>query len=225
MKKRILIVDDEKDIIEVLTYNLTKEGYDIISANNGKEVLDIDVTKVDLIILDIMLPGMNGYEICKVLKANPLSAKIPIIFLTAKNTELDEILGLEIGAEDYLVKPISIHKLLARIKTIFRRDNSHESLEPVIVIEDLVVDTNNYTVMVNNVEVPFTKKEFESLLFLIRHKGTIVSREKLFSTIWGNDVVVGQRTIDVHIRHIREKLGDKSSLIETIKGVGYRFKK
>jgi len=225
MNKRILLVDDEEDIIEVLSYNLTKEGYDIVSANNGKEVLEIDLTKVDLIILDIMLPGMDGFEICKALKTNPLSSKIPIIFLTAKNTELDEILGLEIGAEDYLVKPISLHKLFARIKTIFRRDAVSDISHQVLAIEGLVVDVNNYTVKVDNNEVPFTKKEFESLLFLIKHKGTIVTREKLFSTIWGNDVVVGQRTIDVHIRHIREKLGEKSYLVETIKGVGYRFKK
>ena len=225
MKRKILIVDDEQDIIEVLSYNLTKEGYDVITAFSGKEVLEKDFARIDLIILDIMLPGMDGYEICKVLKANPLSSKIPIIFLTAKNSEIDEVLGLEIGAEDYLVKPISIHKLLARIKTVFRREKKEEADDSLIIIEELVIDANNYTVKVSDTEVPFTKKEFESLLFLIKNKGRIVTREKLFNTIWGEDVVVGQRTIDVHIRHIREKLGDKSTLIETIKGVGYRFKK
>jgi two-component system alkaline phosphatase synthesis response regulator PhoP len=225
MKKTILIVDDEEDILEVLTYNLNKEGYKVETALTGKEVFKKNLSKIDLAILDVMIPEMNGFEICKALKSNPQTMHIPIIFLTAKDTEQDEINGLGIGAEDYIVKPIRISKLLARIRTVFRREIRHDLKQEIINVEELELDLNNYTVKIHKSEIPFTKKEFESLVYLIRNRGKIVNREMILNNIWGENIVVGARTIDVHIRKIREKLGKKSELIETIKGIGYRFKK
>lgn len=225
MKTKILVVDDEKDIVEVLKYNLTKEGYEVLTAHSGKQALQ-KASNSDLIILDVMMPELDGIEVCKRLKSNPETARIPVVFLTAKNTEIDEVLGLEIGAEDYIVKPVSIRKLLARIKTILRREHTLER-EPDDLIETdgITLDLANYSVKFDDSNVPLSKKEFETLLFLIKNRGRIVSREQLLNSVWGDDVYVGARTIDVHVRKIREKLGDYSNLIETIKGLGYRFKK
>ncbi len=225
MKTKILVVDDEKDIVEVLKYNLTKEGYEVLTAHNGKQALQ-KASNSDLIILDVMMPELDGIEVCKKLKSNPETSKIPVVFLTAKNAEVDEVIGLEIGAEDYIVKPVSIRKLLARIKTIMRRDRiaEKESYE-LLETDGITLDLANYSVKFDDSNVPLSKKEFETLLYLIKNRGRIVSREQLLNSVWGDDVYVGARTIDVHVRKIREKLGKYSSLIETIKGLGYRFKK
>ncbi|MCE1188700.1 MAG: response regulator transcription factor [Ignavibacteria bacterium] len=223
--KTILLVDDEIDILDVIGYNLRQEGYDVLTAANGKDALNQDFSKIDLIILDVMLPGMNGFDICRKLKAETLTAEIPIIFLTAKNTDIDEVIGLEIGAEDYIVKPVSLNILMARIRTIFRRDSGKQSENKKLIVEEMEIDLDNYAATINNTIVPFTKKEFETLVYLIQNKGRIISRDTLLEKIWGDDVVVGARTIDVHIRKIREKLGSKDYLIETLKGIGYRFKK
>lgn len=223
MKHSILIVDDEKDILEVLSYNLKKEGYHVYTSNSGIEALTNDFSIIDLIILDVMIPGMDGYEICKRLKDDPKTAHIPVIFLTAKSSVGDEVHGLNIGAEDYIVKPISIPKLLARVRTALRRESQPALAKNVIHIKGIEVDVDNYSIKVDAKETPFTKKEFETLLYLIKHKEKIVSRDTLLSKIWGTDVIVGPRTVDVHIRNIREKLGDKHSMITTIKGVGYRL--
>lgn len=225
MSKKILIVDDAKDIVEVLTYNLDKEGYDVTFAFDGIEAIRKANKDIDLIILDVMMPKLDGIETCKKLKQNPETRDIPIIFLTAKNTEIDEVLGLEIGADDYLIKPVSIRRLLARVKTILRRNEQTEiSKEEILILDDIEIDPKNYTVKIKSKEISFPKKEFETLLFLVKNKERIVSREMILDSVWGSDVYVGARTIDVHIRKIREKLLEYGDRIETIKGVGYRFR-
>lgn len=223
--KKILLVDDEPDLLEVIGYNLKKEGYSVVTASTGNEALAQNFSDIDLIILDVMLPGMNGFDICRTLKAEPLSADIPIIFLTAKNTDIDEIIGLEIGAEDYIVKPVSLNKLMARIRTIFRRDNARQVEPQKLIVEGMEIDVDNYSVIIDGRTISFTRKEYLTLIYLIQNRGRIVTRDSLLDKIWGDEVVVGARTIDVHIRKIREKLGEKDELIETLKGIGYRFKK
>lgn len=228
MKKRVLVVDDEKDIVDLLTYNLKKEGYEVLSAHNGLEAISIAASRPDLIILDLMMPLLDGFETCKRLKSSPETESIPVIFLTAKSGEVDEVVGLELGADDYIQKPISPRTLLARVKAVFRRVDTatQESLsaDGVIRTDRLEINRANFTVRVGRKEVVFPKKEFEVLSLLASHPGRVYTREMLLNSIWGDNVVVVDRTVDVHIRKIREKLGPESSLIETIKGVGYRFK-
>ncbi len=228
MKKRVLVVDDEKDIVDLLSYNLKKEGYEVLSAHNGLEAISIAASRPDLIILDLMMPLLDGFETCKRLKSSPETESIPVIFLTAKSGEVDEVVGLELGADDYIQKPISPRTLLARVKAVFRRVDTatQESLsaDGVIRTDRLEINRANFTVRVGRKEVVFPKKEFEVLSLLASHPGRVYTREMLLNSIWGDNVVVVDRTVDVHIRKIREKLGPESSLIETIKGVGYRFK-
>ncbi len=228
MKNKILIVDDEKDIVDMLQYNLEKEGYEVLSARNGKDALEQAQSHPDLIVLDVMMPEIDGWEVCKQLKKNEMTTAIPILFLTAKGSEIDEVIGLELGAEDYIIKPISIRVLLARIKAALRkykttRDNNYISDE-IIRIDQLEINVDNYTVVLNGESVPFARKEFETLVHLAKHPGRVITREKLLNAVWGNNVVVIDRTVDVHIRKIREKLGRYGDYIETVKGVGYRFR-
>ncbi len=224
--KKILVVDDERDIVDLLTYNLTIEGYDIVPAYNGEEAVR-KARGVDLVILDLMMPVLNGFETCKRLQANPATSHIPIVFLTARSGEVDEIVGLELGADDFIQKPISPRKLVARVKAVFRRKahSGEESVDQgVIRADNLEINKSNYTVRVGKKEMFFPKKEFELLSLLAANKGKVFSREALLNGVWGNHVYVIDRTVDVHIRKIREKLGDDGSLIETVKGVGYRFR-
>jgi len=225
--KTILVVDDEKDIVDLLKYNLQKEGYAVQTAQNGQRALEQAQKRPDLIVLDVMMPEMDGWEVCRELKRRDLTSSIPIIFLTAKGTEVDEVVGLELGADDYIVKPISIRKLVARIKTVLRR---HEPMEAktgratdLLRVEQLEINVQNYKVKLGKEEMSFPKKEFATLVYLVRHRGSVVTREALLNAVWGEDVVVVERTVDVHIRKIREKLGKYGDYIETIKGVGYRF--
>jgi two-component system, OmpR family, alkaline phosphatase synthesis response regulator PhoP len=227
MPKKILVVDDEKDIVEMLKYNLQKEGYKVISAHNGKEALERAQQRPDLILLDIMMPVMDGLQTLKALKQKKETESIPVIFLTAKGAETDEIVGLEIGAEDYIVKPISVGKILARVRAVFRRiEHPHPAdLGPeVLTIDEVHINVPNYSVSVSNKEVPFPKKEFETLVYLVRNRGRVITRQSLLDAIWGENVYVVDRTVDVHIRKIREKLGKYGDHIETVKGVGYRFR-
>ncbi len=227
MKKRVLVVDDEKDIVDLLRYNLVREGYEVIAASNGRDALEKATSKPDLILLDLMMPVLDGLEACKRLKADPATASIPVVFLTARSGEVDEILGLELGADDYIQKPISPRKLVARVKALFRRlDASGETAADPGVIRAgrLEISRSTYTVRLGNREIFFPRKEFEVLALLAENRGKVFSREKLLNSIWGSDVVVVDRTVDVHIRKIREKLGEEAAAIETIKGVGYRFR-
>ncbi len=223
----VLVVDDEQDILDLIRYNLAKEGYEVLTAKNGKEALERVSGSVDLIILDLMMPVMDGLEACRRLKQDPKTAAIPIMFLTARSSEKDEIEALDIGADDYLHKPISPRKLVARVRAAFRRKDSgqdHEQDQPAIIAGPLEIDRSTYTVRKSGAEVFLPRKEFEILALLASHPGKVFSREMLLNRIWGNDVVVVDRTVDVHIRKIREKLGEDEELIETIKGVGYRFR-
>ncbi len=227
MKKRILVVDDERDIVDLITYNLSKEGYGVLSAFNGKDAIDKAGNQVDLIVLDVMMPVLDGFETCKRLKANQLTSNIPIIFLTAKSSEVDEIVGLELGADDFIQKPISQRKLIARVKAVLRRreqtidDHADQS---IIKIGRLEINRSNYTVRLGKRDIFLPKKEFELLALLAANKGKVYSREMLLNSIWGSDVFVIDRTVDVHIRKIREKLDDDGNAIETVKGVGYRYR-
>ncbi len=229
MPKKILVVDDEKDIVEMLKYNLEKEGYSVITALNGTRALEqARENKPNLILLDIMMPEMDGWEVCRQLMRDEKTSTIPIIILTAKGSEVDEVVGLELGADDYIVKPISIRKLIARVKTALRRkeilETPGESPPDVMQIGNLEINIPNYTVKIGTEELILPKKEFETLVFLANHRGRVISREVLLNAVWGENVVVVDRTVDVHIRKIREKLGEYGDYIETVKGVGYRFK-
>jgi len=227
MKKKVLIVDDEPDIIDLLGYNLRKDGYDVLSAGDGNAALEESGKNPDLIILDVMMPGLDGFEVCRRLKENPKTASIPVMFLTARSTELDEVMGLEIGADDFIQKPISPRKLLVRVKAMLRRsDASDEGTSQPVLIQagKLLINRSNFTVKLGTKDVFFPRKEFEILALLVANKGRVFSREMLLNRVWGTDVVVVDRTIDVHIRRIREKLGSMAGFLETVKGVGYRFR-
>jgi two-component system alkaline phosphatase synthesis response regulator PhoP len=225
--KTILVADDEKDIVDLLKYNLKKERYSVLTASNGKAALEQAKHQPDLIILDVMMPELNGLDVIKRLKSDPNTASIPVIFLTAKGTEIDEVIGLELGADDYIVKPISIPKLIARIKNAFRRHpNGEGTFEPHKIIKIGVIEIipSQHIVKVSKQEIFFPKKEFEVLLYLAEHADEVINRETLLRHIWGNDVMVVDRTVDVHIRKIREKLGKFDYYIETLKGIGYRLR-
>jgi len=227
MKQKILLVDDEKDIVEFLKYNLEQEGFDVITAFNGLQAVELLKQNPDMVILDIMMPKMDGFEVCKSIRNSNDYKNLPVIFLTAKSSEVDEVLGLELGANDYIQKPISPKKLIARVKSNFRKVTTIvpqiEHL-PIVKIGPLIIDRERYVVTVDNEERIFPRKEFELLYYLANNPGVVHSRESLLKNVWGSDVYVVDRTVDVHIRKIREKLEIFSHLIETIKGVGYRFK-
>ncbi len=227
MQKHILVVDDERDIVDMLKYNLEKEGYKTLTARDGKKAVEQAVHLPDLILLDVMMPELDGWEVCKQLKRDPRTSHIPIIFLTAKGTEFDEVLGLELGAEDYIVKPIAVRTLLARVRSVLRRKEHpvdvHASGE-IIRIDKLEINVPNYTVALGSKDLSFTKREFETLVYLAKNRGRVITRETLLNVVWGEDVRVVDRTVDVHISKIREKLGNYGEYIETVKGVGYRMK-
>jgi two-component system alkaline phosphatase synthesis response regulator PhoP len=225
--KRILVVDDEKDIVDLIRYNLAKEGYEVLTAANGEEALKRAAGGPDIIILDLMMPVLDGFETCRRLKSDPRTSKIPIMFLTARSSEIDEVVGLELGADDYIQKPISPRKLVARVKTLLRRAETTQAESPdrpLIHAGNLEINRPNHSVRLSGREVIFPRKEFEILALLASHPGKVFTREMLLNQVWGKDVVVIDRTVDVHVRKIREKLGTDEDLIETIKGVGYRFK-
>ncbi len=225
--KKILLVDDEPDILEFLKYNLEKAGYDVLIGSNGKEAIKLLEKKPDMIILDIMMPEMDGFEVYEKIKSNNQHKQIPVIFLTAKSGESDEIKGLEIGASDYIQKPISPKKLLARVELNLRKYSIPKSGKGNLTttkIGPLVIDVEKYLVTVDNRKKVFPRKEFQLLHFLANNPDKVYSRESLLKEVWGVGIYVVDRTVDVHIRKIREKLGKHSDLIETIKGVGYRFK-
>jgi phosphate regulon transcriptional regulator PhoB len=226
MKETILIVEDEKDIVKMLDYNLKKEGFKVLSASDGEDALDAAVSKrPDLILLDLMLPGMDGLEVCKKLKSEQKTSSMPIIMLTAKGQESDKVVGLELGADDYVTKPFSPRELLARIKAVLRRSKEKDKLPEVLRIGDLNIDLSKIAVTVKNKQVELTAKEFELLKTLVRAKGRVLSRDYLLDNIWGFDhaVEIQTRTVDVHIRTLRKKLKSEARRIITVKNYGYRF--
>jgi two-component system, OmpR family, alkaline phosphatase synthesis response regulator PhoP len=222
-KETILIVDDETDLLDLIEYNLEKEGYTVLKAENGHDGIKLARKKTpDLIILDVMMPQMTGLEVCKVLKDDPTLKSCPIIFLTARGDEKIEIEGLEMGADDFLMKPISTSKLVSRIRAVLRRVGESIDLEQITQVGDLKIDRSRYLVIRGAQEFQLPRKEFELLSYLAARKGKVLDRQTLLNEVWGNNIFVIDRTVDVHIRKIREKLGDH--YIETVKGVGYRFK-
>ncbi|MCD6093383.1 MAG: response regulator [Candidatus Omnitrophica bacterium] len=223
-KKKILVVDDEEDIVELLEYNLKKEGYQVFKAMTGEEALELAKGEApDLIILDLMLPGLDGLEVCKILKKDTRTDSIPIVMLTAKGEESDIIIGLELGADDYITKPFSPKVLLARVKTVLRR--SEEKLLPkkVLQIENLTIDIPNYKLMLKGKPIKLTKTEFNLLKCLAANPGRVFTRDQLLNKVWGEETFIGDRAIDVHIRRLRKKLGRASKFIVTVRGVGYKF--
>ena len=224
-KYTILVVDDEEDIRQIVGYNLLRNGYDAKEAQSGESVLEMDLSNIDLILLDIMMEGISGIDLAKKLKQNPKTKNIPIIFLTAKNTESDIVGGLSIGGDDYIAKPFSIKEVLARVEAVLRRyaNNRHEE-ENILQYKDLVLNKNNKSVQISGKEIPFTKTEFDILYLLLSHKETLFSREDILKRIWPQDTVVVDRTVDVRIATIRKKLGIYAQNISTKSGIGYLFK-
>ncbi|MCG3166537.1 MAG: Alkaline phosphatase synthesis transcriptional regulatory protein PhoP [Bacteroidia bacterium] len=220
-KQKILIVDDEPDILEFMQYNLEKEGFEVFMASSGKQAIKIAKDEQpDLIILDVMMPGMDGIETCRELRSDARFRDTIIAFLTARNEDYSQIAGFESGADDYIAKPIKPRVLVSRIKALLKR-SGHNTPDPVTEIGGLIIDRNTYTLTKNGKELFLPKKEFELLAFLASKPGKVFNRDEILNRVWGNEVVVGDRTIDVHIRRLREKVGDKT--IRTIKGVGYKF--
>lgn len=229
---RVLVVEDEKNIRELIRFNLEKNGYKVGTADNGLDGLSMaESAEFDLVLLDIMLPGMDGLDVCKKIRNGEKTPNIPIIMLTAKNEEIDKVLGLELGADDYIAKPFGIKELIARIKANLRRASmSTEAAQPkvqetIIKIGSLEIDFDGFLVKRDGTTISLTLKEFEILKVLVTNKGRVFSREALLLNVWGYDYMGDARTVDVHIRHLRSKIGDDEAekpIIETIRGVGYR---
>lgn len=230
-KKTILTVDDEENIRELLKYNLEKNAFKVLQCETGEEALElIENNGVDIILLDLMLPGIDGLEVLKRIRNNEKYKKIPIIMLTAKSEEIDTVLGLEMGADDYIGKPFGVHELLARIKAVFRRTDETTKIngnkEDVIKYENIIINKSTHEVLVNNKNIDLPLKEFELLYLLAKNKGRVFDREYLLETIWGYDYYGETRTVDVHIRNLRKKIevDDKNPVyIKTIRGIGYKF--
>ncbi len=219
--KQILIADDEPDILEIVSYNLEKEGYTVFTAKDGNEAIEkARQLNPDLIILDIMMPKKTGVEVCKILRAQPAFQETLIIFLTAMSDEASQIKGLETGADDYVNKPISPKVLTSRVNALFRRVGNKE-IGKSITIGEVTIDPVKFLVTINGTEVILAKKEFELLYLLASRPGRVFLRNEILSQVWGNEVIVGDRTIDVHIRKVRQKMG--MDCITTVKGVGYKF--
>ncbi len=222
MPPKILIVDDEPDILEFIKYLLEREDYQVETAANGIEAIQKSKTfKPDLILMDVMMPIMDGIEACRQIKLQPDTKNIFIIFLTARSEEYSEIAGFEAGADDYINKPVKPRVLLSRIKAILKRGKNPDYEQITLTVGDLIIDRSSYSISVEGKKMVLPKKEFDLLFLLATKPGKVFTREKILSEVWGDDVYVVDRTIDVHIRKIREKIGEK--LISTIKGVGYKL--
>lgn len=224
MRTKILIVDDEADILTLLEYNLDKAGFEVISAQDGPEALDLaKKEKPRLIILDIMLPSMEGTEVCKIIKKDEATSHIPVIMLTAKGEEVDRIVGLELGAEDYVTKPFSPRELILRVKAVLKRLYGQQEKIKSITAGPIFIDINRLLVTLSGKTLKLTSIEFNLIVELTKARGNVLSRNELLDRVWGADVYVTDRTVDTHIRRLREKLGKAAKYIETVRGFGYRF--
>lgn len=226
---KLLIVDDEKDIVDLVAYNLEREGYEVLKAYDGEGALRIVRAKSpDLVILDLMLPGIQGVEVCKRLRRDPATSAVPVIMLTAKGGEVDKVLGLEVGADDYLTKPFSVKELVARVKAVLRRTDArllHEKAE-VFEFKGLRVDPGAHEVTVDGRRIELSATEFKLLSFLIRNRGRVFSRDQILDRVWGDEAFVEPRTVDVHIRRLRARIEPDENIpayIITVRGVGYKF--
>ena len=226
MTKRIAIVDDEPDIVELVSLHLKKAGFQTDSFLDGGSLLkSLDRHRPDLVILDLMLPDADGFEICKYLRSNKAFSSTPIIMLTAKSDEIDRVLGLELGADDYITKPFSVNELVARVKAVLRRKDHGEDVPRLEIAGRLAIDLEKYEVRVDGRIIELTSTEFKILKFLALNPGRVFTRDQILDHLWGNEKVVVDRTIDVHIRNLREKLGEAAILIKNIRGVGYKLEK
>jgi two-component system phosphate regulon response regulator PhoB len=224
--KKVLIIEDEKDLAELLAFNLEKEGYSATCVHDGKIGLERAATNLpDLILLDLMLPGMHGTEVCKALRKDQRTVHIPIIMITAKGDEIDRVVGFEVGADDYIVKPFSMREVALRIKAVMRRFE-HEVQPPaddLFTVGDIVIDKERHTVMSAGSEIDLTSTEFKLLLFMAEKKGCVQSREKLLQNVWSYNNVGDTRTVDTHVTRLRGKLGEAGDIIKTIRGFGYKI--
>lgn len=224
--KRILVVDDEQDLCEILSFNLETEGYYVDTANSAEEALEMDVPSYHLLLLDVMMGGMSGFQMAKKLKENPVTANIPIIFLTARDTENDTVTGFNLGADDYISKPFSIREVMVRIRAVLRRtaeQNGNADEPTTIGYQGLLLNLDKKTVSIDGENVPFTKTEFELLRLLLEEKGRVFSRQELIDRVWPKDVMVLDRTVDVNITRMRKKVGRFAKCIVTRLGFGYYF--
>jgi len=219
---KVLVVDDEEPILELLKYNLEKSGFEVKTAIDGMKAVEIAKKFVpDLVLLDIMMPKMDGVETCRLLRDIPELQKTFVVFLTARAEEYSEVAAFDVGADDYITKPIKPRALMSRIQAMLRRDSKKSSPSSLITIGELTIDRTSYTIKINDREINLPKKEFELLYFLAQNPNKVFNREELLQNIWGSDVYVLARTVDVHIRKVREKIGE--AYITTVKGVGYKF--
>ena len=224
-KSNILVVDDEQDLCEILKFNLETEGYNVDMANSAEEALDMGIEKYDLLLLDVMMGGMSGFALAKRLKENPWSAHIPIIFLTAKDTENDTVTGFNLGADDYISKPFSLREVMVRVRAVLRRTKEKDDMphSNIINYQGLELNLDKKTVSIDGEDIPFTKTEFEILHLLLDERGKVFSRQELIDRIWPKDVLVLDRTVDVNITRLRKKIGRFSKCIVTRLGFGYYF--
>jgi two-component system phosphate regulon response regulator PhoB len=223
-KAKILVVDDEPDALELVTFNLKEAGYDVITAADGAEAIKLARTQgPHLVVLDLMLPEVEGLEVCKIMRRDPQTASIPIVMLTAKAAEIDRILGLELGADDYVTKPFSPRELVLRVKRLLRPEAPSEEKQERITWRDLSIDIPRHMVAVQGKVVDLTATEFKLLTILAQRRGRVQSREQLLQDVWEYDNLIDTRTVDVHMRRLREKLGAAAKYLDTVRGVGYRF--
>lgn len=223
-KETILVIDDDKDIQKLVQYNLEKEGFQTLAARTGEEGLDMARAKAPaLVVLDLMLPGIDGLEVCRLLRAEKATRSLPVLMLTAKGSETDQIVGLELGANDYIIKPFSVKVLIARVRNLLRRAQAPEAETPVLRHGDITLDRERMSVTVKGKPAQLTKLEFRILAFLLENPGRVFSRDKLLSGAWEGEAFVVDRTVDVHIKSIRQKLGKSRDVIETVRGSGYRL--
>jgi len=221
-KTKILLVDDEPDILEFMSYNLNKEGFEVFTSTNGKDAIRIATQeKPSLIILDVMMPDLDGIETCRVIRETPELKEVLVAFLTARNEDYSQIAGFDAGADDYINKPIKPRVMVSRVKALLRRAGKLTGGDEVLEVNGFTIDREKYLIVKDNLQINLPKKEFELIALLASKPGKVFTREDILKSVWGEDVVVGDRTIDVHIRKLREKLGD--NYIRTIKGVGYKF--
>ena len=226
MTERILIIDDEETLCEVLKLNLENEGYDVDTALSAEEALQMDMKQYSLILLDIMMGEISGIRFARMLKSDVATADIPIIFCTARDSEDDMVKGLNLGADDYITKPYTVRNVIARVKSVLRRTSGHKTVEKsnILAVDGLVIDLDLKTCTVDGIEVKLTKKELELLAYLIANKGKICSRDQILANVWSDEVIVLDRTIDVNITRIRQKIGSYGTYIITRPGFGYGFK-
>ena len=222
---RILVVDDEEDLCEILKFNLENEGYEVDTANSAEEALKLNISDYDLLLLDVMMGEISGFTMASILKKEKKTASIPIIFITAKDTENDTITGFNLGADDYISKPFSLREVISRVKAVIRRttNNTEKSSTEQIYFETLVIDITKKKVTIDGEEISLTKKEFEILLLLLQNRGRVFSREDILSKIWSDEVCVLDRTIDVNITRLRKKIGSYGKHVVTRLGYGYCF--